>query len=86
MNRNVWNFLFLTTPGSANNVVKKFAGKRPEDGTGNRQVAWKALTDNYNSHTNRACHEKLNNTKMEPGQGFDDFFLSSTNTANSSKA
>ncbi|CAN0068573.1 unnamed protein product, partial [Laminaria digitata] len=36
---------------------------------------WKALTEKYNGHTKearRACHEKLVNTKMEPGQDPDD--------------
>ncbi|CAN0287066.1 unnamed protein product, partial [Scytosiphon promiscuus] len=40
--------------------------------------AWKALTEKYNGHTKearRACHEKLVNTKMEPGQDPDDFFF-----------
>ena len=41
-------------------------------------MAWKALTGKYNGHAKedrRACHEKLANTKMEPGQDLDDFFL-----------
>ncbi|CAN0516343.1 unnamed protein product, partial [Laminaria digitata] len=40
--------------------------------------AWKALTEKYNGHTKearRACHEKLDNTKMEPGQDPDDLFF-----------
>ena len=77
-NHDLWSILFLTTSGSANNVVKKFEGKRPEDGTGNGQAAWNALNEKYNSHTKearRACHEKLVNTKMEPGQDPDDFFF-----------
>ena len=35
----LWRILFLTTSGSANNVVKKFEGKRPEDGKGDGQSA-----------------------------------------------
>ena len=75
----LWSVLLLTTSGSANNAVKTFEGKRPEDGAGHGQlVAWKALTEKYNGHTNearRACHEKVVNTKMEPGQDPDDLFL-----------
>ena len=77
-NHDLWSILFLTTSGSANNVVKKFEGKRLEDGTGNGQAAWNALNEKYNSHTKearRACHKKLVNTKMEPGQDPDDFFF-----------
>ena len=77
-NQDLWSVLLLTTSGSANNVVKKFEGKRQEDGAGNGQAAWEALTEKYNSHTKearRACHEKLVNTKMEPGQDPDDLFF-----------
>ena len=77
-NHDLWCILFLTTSGSANNVVKKFEGKRLEDGTGNGQAAWNALNEKYNSHkkeTRRACHKKLVNTKMEPGQDPDDFIF-----------
>ena len=74
----LWSAPRLTTSRSANNTVKMFEGKRPEDGSGHGQLAWKALTDKYNGHTmeaKRACHEKLVNTKMEPGQDPDDFFF-----------
>ena len=63
---------------SANNTIQKFEGKRPEDGAGHGQAAWKALTEKYNGHTKeagRACHEKLANTKTEPRQDPDDFFF-----------
>ena len=65
-NQALWSLL-PTTSGSANNTVKKFEGKRPEDGAGHGQVSWKALTEKYSDHTKearRACHEKLVNTKM----------------------
>ena len=77
-NQDLWSVLLLTTSGSANNTVKKFEGKRPEDGTGHGQLAWKALTERYNGHTKearRVCHEKLVNTKMGAGQDPDDFFF-----------
>ena len=67
--------LLLTTSRSANNTAKKFEGNEPEDGAKHGQLAWKALTENYNGHTKearRGCHEKLVNTKMEPGQDPDD--------------
>ena len=74
-NRDLWSVLLLTTSGSANNTVKKFEGKRPDDEAGHGQLAWKALTEKCNGHTKearRACHEKLVNTKMEPGQDPDE--------------
>ena len=76
--QNLWSVLLLTTPGSAINAVKNFRGKRPEDGAGHGQMTWKALTENYNEHTKetrKACHEKLVNTKVEPGQDPDDIFF-----------
>ena len=42
-NQDLWSVLLLTTSGSANNTVKTFEGKRPEDGAGHGQLAWKAL-------------------------------------------
>ena len=76
-NQDLWGVLLLGTSGSANNAVKKFEGKRPEDVSGHGQLARKTLTEKYNGHTKearRACHEKLVNTKMEPGQDTDDLF------------
>ena len=70
-NHDLCSVLLLTTSGPANNAVKKVEGKRPEDGAGHGQLAWKALTEKYNGHTKeatRACHEKLVNTKMEPAR------------------
>ena len=77
-NQDLLSVLLLTTSGSASNTVEKFEGKRPEDGAGHVPVAWKALTEKCSGHTKgtrRACHEKLVNTKMEPGQDPDDFFF-----------
>ena len=77
-NQDLWSVLFLTTSGSANNVVKRFEGKQPEDGIGNGQAALEALRGKYNSHTKgarRACHEKLVTTRMDPGQDSDDIFF-----------
>ena len=76
-NQDLWSVLFLTTSGSANNVVKRFEGKQPEDGIGNGQAALEALRGKYNSHTKgarRACHEKLVTTRMDPGQEPDDLY------------
>ena len=70
--------LLLTTSGSASNVVKKFEGKKPEDGAGYEHAAWEALNNKHNSHTKearRACHEKLVNTNMESGQDPDELFF-----------
>ena len=43
-NQDLWSVLLLTTSGSAHNVVKKFEGKRQEDGAGFGQAAWEALS------------------------------------------
>ena len=77
-NQHLWSVLFLTTSGSANNVVKGFEGKQPEGGIGNGQAALEALRGTYNNHTHgarRACHEKLVTTRMDPGQDPDDLFF-----------
>ena len=58
--------------------MKRFEGKKPEDGIGNRQAALEALRGKYNSHTKgarRACHEKLVTARMDPGQDHDDFIF-----------
>ena len=53
------------------------SSQKMERGMG--QVAWKAFIVKYSGHTKearRACHEKLVNTKMEPGQDpYDLFFV-----------
>ena len=53
-NQDLWSVILLTTSGLANNTVKTFEGKRPEDGTGRGQLAWKALTEKHNGHTMEA--------------------------------
>ena len=61
---------------SANNTVTKFEVRQPEDGAGRGQVAWKAPTEKHGGHTTearRACHKKLVDTQLEPGQDRDDF-------------
>ena len=47
-NQDLWSALLLTIPGSANDIIKKIEGKRPEDGAGHGQAAWKVLTKKYN--------------------------------------
>ena len=81
-NQDLWTVQLLTTSGSANDAVRKFEGNRPEDGAGHGQLAWKTLTEKY-SETRRACHEKLVNTEMEPGQDPNDLFSFWTNDATS---
>lgn len=76
--------LFLATSGSANDVFKEFQGKLPGHRPGHGLAAWEALTEKYSSRTKeagrvakegrRACHQKLANINMEPGQDPDDLF------------
>ena len=51
VNENLFSILFFTSECSAINVVKRHIGKTREDGVGNRQAAWSALEEKYNSHT-----------------------------------
>ena len=56
--------------------VRGEAARRLEPGHG--QLAWNALIEKYNGHTKearRACHNKLVNTKTEPGQDSGDLFF-----------
>ena len=67
-----------TMSGSVSNVVNKFEGKNAQDGPGDGHAAWQTMNEKYNSHikeNRRACHEKLFNIKMEPGQDPDDLFF-----------
>ena len=38
-NQDLWSMLLLTTTGSANNTIKTFEGKRPENGAGHGPAA-----------------------------------------------
>ena len=85
--QDLWSILLLTTSGSANNTVKKFEGKRPEDGAGHGQVAWKALTENCSGHTKeakRASQEKLTQ-RWSPARIETTYFSSWTSAVTSSK-
>ena len=41
VDQDLWSVLFLTTSGSANNVVRRFEGKQPEDGIGTGRRLWR---------------------------------------------
>ena len=75
-NENIFSILFFPTERSANNVGERQMGKTREDGVGDKQEAWSALEDKYNSRTmeaRRAYPEKLHSTKMKAGDDPDDF-------------
>ena len=75
-NQNLFGVLFFATTGSAFSVVRRFEGKRPQDGPGHGQQAWAALCEKFDGCSRealRAEHYKMNHTKMTPGQDPDEF-------------
>ena len=75
-NQNLFGVLFFATTGSAFSVVRRFEGKRPQDGPGHGQQAWAALCEKFygcSREALRAEHYKMNHTKMTPGQDPDEF-------------
>ena len=75
-NQNLFGVLFFATTGSAFSVVRRFEGKRLQDGPGHGQQAWAALCEKFDGCSRealRAEHYKMNHTKMTPGQDPDEF-------------
>ena len=77
-NSDLYSILYLATVGAACSLVRRHVGKTQEDGAGDGQAAWNALTSKYDGCTKearRACHEKLTTLKMEDKQDPEDFFF-----------
>ena len=75
-NQNIFCVLFCTTSGSAFSVVRRFEGKRLQDGPGHSQQAWVSLYEKFDGCSRealRAERHKMDHTKMAPGQDLDEF-------------
>lgn len=57
--------------------MRRHAGKKPEDGLGNGQAAWKTIEETYDAVSNTTCQElydeQLAKTKMKQGRDPDGF-------------
>ena len=75
-NHNLFSILYFTTSGPAFSVVRRFEGKRREDGVGHGQDAWEALREKFDGCSRealRAAHRELETVKMRPDEDPDDF-------------
>ena len=75
-NANLYSVIFLATNTGATTVVRRHEGKKPEDGLGDGQEAWKALQEKYDvvsNATHQELYDELAKTKMKQGQDRDDF-------------
>ena len=74
-NANLYSLVFLATNGGATTVVRRHEGKKPEDGLGDGQEAWKAREDKFDAVSNdtrRELYNELAQTKVKEGQDPDD--------------
>ena len=75
-NNNLFSILYFTTSGPAFSVVRRFEGKRREDGVEHRQNAWAALRKKFDGCSRealRAAHRELETVKMRSDEDPDDF-------------
>ena len=54
-NQNIFCVLFFTAPGSVFSAVRRFEGKRPQDGLGHGQQVWVALCEIWIPVRERLC-------------------------------
>ena len=76
-NHNLFSILYFTTSGPAFSVVRRFGGKRREDGVGHGQDAWTALREKFDGCSRealRAAHRELETVKMRSDEDPDDYF------------
>ena len=75
-NHDLFSILYFTTSGPAFSVVRRFEGKRREDGVGHGQDAWAALREKFygcSREALRAAHRELETVKMRSDESTDDF-------------
>ena len=75
-NYNSFSILYFTISGPVFSVVRRFEGKRREDGVGCGQYAWSALRrkfDGCSREALRAAHRELETVKMRSDEDPDDF-------------
>ena len=68
--------LFFTTKDAACSVVRRFAGKTIDEGSGHGQRVWAALCEKFDGCSGealRAEHAKMNSSRMSTGQDPDEF-------------
>ena len=78
-NEDLYNVLFFTTKGSACSVVRRFAGKTLDEGSGHGQRAWATLREKFDGCSRKALraeHAKMNSARVSPGQDPDEFLYS----------
>lgn len=79
------SMLWLATSGEATTVVKRYAGRRAEEGLRNGQKAWEAMEDKYDACSNATRQELddcLHNTKLRRGQDPDEILFIMETTRN----
>ena len=75
-NHNLFSILYFTTSSPAFSVVRRFEGKRREDGVGHGEYAWAALREKFDDCSRealRAVHRELETVKMRSDEDPDDF-------------
>ena len=75
-NENLYNVLFFTTKDAACSVVRCFADKTLDEGSGHGQRAWAALRETFHGCSREALRvepAKMNCARMSPGQDPDEF-------------
>ena len=75
-NEDLYNVLFFTPKGAACSVVRRFARKTLDEGSGYGQCAWVALRETFDGclrEALRAEHAKMNSARMSPSQDSDEF-------------
>ena len=76
VNEDLYNVLFFTTKGEACSVVRRFAGKTLDEGSGHGRRAWAALRQKFDDCSGgalRAEHAKMNSARMSSSQDPDEF-------------
>ena len=75
-NEDLYNMLFFTTESAACSVVRRFAGKTLDEGSGHGQCTWAPFREKFDGCSRealRAEHAKMNFERMSPGQDLDEF-------------
>ena len=75
-NEDLYNVLFFTTKGANCSVIRRFAGKTLDEGSGHGQRAWAALRETLGGCSRealRAKYAKMNSARTSQGQDLDKF-------------
>ena len=69
-NVDLYNVLFFSTKSAACSIVRRFAGKTLDEGSGHGQRAWAALREKFDGFSRealRAEHAKMNSARINSG-------------------